>query len=97
MRRALLTLAAAVALAAPANAGAETPAVAPPVQVVPSAGLPPEVVDNRSNNNVHVIEHDGRFYMVFRTASIHLATTDATLYVVSSTDQVDWRFEGSFA
>lgn len=97
MRRALLTLAMAAALVGPAAAAAEIPAVAPPVTVVPSAGLPPQVVDNRSNNNVHVIEHAGRFYMTFRTAMWHIASTDTVLYVVSSTDQVHWRFEGSFA
>src|SRR5262245_23201531 len=53
-----------LALAAPSSAAAETPMVAPPETVVPSAGLPPEVVDNRSNNNVHVIRHRGRYYMV---------------------------------
>ena len=41
-----------------AVAGQAKPVVAPPVTVVPSDGLPPQVVDNRSNNNVHVIRHD---------------------------------------
>jgi hypothetical protein len=55
-----------------------------------------EVHDNRSNNNVHAIAHDGRIYMVFRTAKWHIASDDAALYVVSSRDQRHWRFEGSF-
>src|SRR5437763_2564260 len=72
------------------------PSVAPPITIVPSGGLPPQVVDNRSNNNVHVIRHDGRFWMVFRTAKWHIASEDCVLYVVSSRDQRHWRFEGKF-
>jgi len=79
-----------------AVAGQPKPVVAPPITVVPSDGLPPQVVDNRSNNNVHVIRHAGRIYMVFRTAKWHIASEDARLYVVSSRDQVHWRFEGAF-
>src|SRR5207248_10192117 len=40
--------------------------------------------------------HAGRIYMVFRTAKWHIASEDARLYVVSSRDQVHWRFEGLF-
>ena len=87
----------ALSLVVPAVASAqEAPALTPAVTVVPSDGLPPEVVDNRSNNNVHVISHAGRLYMVFRTAKWHIASEDAKLYVVSSRDQIRWRFEGAF-
>ena len=68
-----------------------------PVQVVPSAGLPAAVNDNRSNNNVHTVMHGDRLFMVFRTAKWHIASADAKLYVVSTTDQRHWRFEGEFA
>src|SRR5256886_10355681 len=71
-------------------------ALTSPVTVVPAAGLPPQVADNRSNNNVHVTMHRGRLYMVFRTAKWHIASDDAALYVVSTRDQVHWRFEGKF-
>src|SRR5204862_3525958 len=81
---------------AAAAASEAPPKVGPPITVVPSSGLPPQVVDNRSNNNVHVIRHDGRIYMVFRTAKWHIASDDAALYVVSSRDQRSWRFEGGF-
>jgi hypothetical protein len=33
-----------------------------PVTVVPSPGLPPQVTDNRSNNNVHVTMYRKRLY-----------------------------------
>jgi len=77
--------------------GSGAPSMSPPVQVVPSSGLPAEVRDNRSNNNVHTVLHGGRIFMVFRTAHWHLAASDARLYVVSSTDQRRWRFEGEFS
>src|ERR687888_51938 len=80
-----------------ARADAATPTYTPPVTVVPSSGLPPQVTDNRSNNNVHVIRHAGRYYMVFRTAKWHIASEDTVLYVVSSADERRWRFEGRFA
>jgi hypothetical protein len=73
------------------------PVVSPPVQVVPSTGLPSAVKDNSSNNNVHTVFHGDRLFMVFRTARWHIASNDAKLYVVSSPDQVHWRFEGVFA
>ena len=97
MRRVGVVLLATCLIAPVAARGTEPPpAVAPPTTVVPSAGLPPQVVDNRSNNNVHVIRHAGRVYMVFRTAKWHIASEDAALYVVSSRDQRHWRFEGKF-
>src|SRR5256884_7113777 len=96
MRRGLpLGIAVLAALAATAGvAAAAGPRVSAPTVVVPSAGLPPQVHDNRSNNNVHVVRHRGRFYMVWRTAKWHIASEDAVLYVVSSRDQRHWRFEG---
>ena len=98
MRRGLpLGIAVLAAMAATAaTAAAAPPRVSAPTVVVPSAGLPPQVHDNRSNNNVHVVRHRGRFYMVWRTAKWHIASEDAVLYVVSSRDQRHWRFEGSF-
>ena len=97
MRRAGALVATVLCLLVPAWAQAAAPTQTAPVTVVPSAGLPPQVADNRSNNNVHVISHRGRYYMVFRTAKWHIASDDAVLYVVSSRDQVHWRFEGRFA
>src|SRR2546428_11937443 len=91
-----LLLATCLAAPVPARAAEQPRVVTPPITVVPSAGLPPQVVDNRSNNNVHVIRHAGRIYMVFRTAKWHIASEDAALYVVSSRDQRRWRFEGKF-
>ena len=65
------------------------------VQVVPSDGLPPELVIQDANNNLDVIEVDGKVYLAWRTAPSHFASADAMLYVVSSTDEQTWHYETS--
>jgi len=85
-------------LAVPSTSrAAQVPTLSEPIQVVPSSGLPPQLKDNRSNNNVNTVWHAGRIYMVFRTAMWHIASSDTRLYVVSSADQIHWRFEGAFS
>ena len=96
MRMPALALVVVGILAFPAVAAAERVAVTPPVTVVPSAGLPPQVDVKRSNANLSVTRHGGRLYMVFRTAKWQIADQDAVLYVVSTKDQRHWRLEGSF-
>src|SRR5215471_2315342 len=45
-------------------------------RVVPSDGLPPEVVAQQANNNLDVVRHsDGRVYLAWRTAPSHFAGT----------------------
>jgi hypothetical protein len=83
-------------LACGSDALAVTPVMSAPVTVVPSAGLPPQLKLGRSNANLSVAEFGGRVYMVFRTAFWQIAGTNVRLYVVSSADQVHWRFEGAF-
>jgi hypothetical protein len=100
MRRGFLAavVAAAVALSAATAAGAAVPVPAQtaPVTVVPSAGLPPEVSVDRSNANLAVATFQDRLFLVFRTAKWQIADDNARLYVVSTTDQVHWRYEGVF-
>jgi hypothetical protein len=83
-------------LAVPASASASPVTMTPPVQVVPSAGLPPQVKVDRSNANLSVARFRHRIFLVFRTAKWQIADTNAHLYVVSSRDQRHWRFEGDF-
>jgi len=66
-------------------------------QVVPSEGLPDEVVPQISNNNLDIVWHDDRIFLAFRTAPSHFASPETVLYVVSTTDEQTWRFEGRFA
>ena len=89
--------------------GCGQPASTPPVpsqptpsfrdvrQVVPSAGLPPEVSPQVSNNNLDITWHDGRIFLAFRTAPTHFASSETVMYVVSSADEETWRFEGAFS
>lgn len=72
------------------------PGISPAIQVVPSAGLPPQVELMPANNNLDVAFHHGRYYLAFRTAPSHFASEKAKIYVVSSQDQENWDFEASF-
>ncbi|MCB9675761.1 MAG: hypothetical protein H6737_11625 [Alphaproteobacteria bacterium] len=72
------------------------PVLGEPVTVVPSPGLPPEIVPNNANNNLDVEEHDGRLWMAFRSAPTHFADTEVDLWVMSTADQVTWEYEGHF-
>lgn len=66
-------------------------------KVVPSEGLPSEVDLQNANNNLDVVMHQGRYYLGFRTAPTHFASPSTRLYIVSSTDQTNWRFEWSYS
>jgi hypothetical protein len=60
-------------------------------RIVPSPGLPLDVLT--SNNNLDVVRHGGRVYLAFRTAPDHFAGPDTRIHVVSSDDEVTWRTE----
>ena len=77
-------------LIAAACAAPGEPTLSDPVRVVPSSGLPAEVAPMNANNNLDVVRHDGRVYLAFRTAAVHFAGPEATLYLVSSTDEKTW-------
>ncbi len=64
------------------------------VAVVPGAELPAEVVLQQANNNLDVAWFDDRLYLAFRTAPDHFAGPEVEMYVVSSPDLADWRYEG---
>src|SRR5215813_12772954 len=90
----------ACALAAAACGGDQGPPtfMSPAVTIVPSAGLPSAIADQTSNNNLDVVKHtDGRFYLAFRTAPNHFASTSTVLYVVSSSDEQSWQLETQIA
>ena len=65
----------------------------PLVQVVPGPGLPAQVKCMRSNNNLDIIQFDGRIFLAFRTAPTHFAGTKTHMYVVSTRDQKTWDYE----
>ncbi|GAB4208885.1 MAG: hypothetical protein OHK0013_27760 [Sandaracinaceae bacterium] len=65
-------------------------------RIVPSDGLPPEAIAQASNNNLDVIRFEGRVYLAFRTGPSHYASPEVRLHLVSSEDELTWRFERTF-
>jgi len=74
----------------------DAPAFSPPVTVAPSGDLPAEVVSQTAHNNLDIAWFGDRLFFVFRTAPSHFAAAETVLYVVSTTDQKHWRYEGRF-
>ncbi|MFT3771839.1 MAG: hypothetical protein QM820_41050 [Minicystis sp.] len=105
MRLTQLPLAFAIALTACSNGEtldpvivkASEPILGEPVPVVPFGTPPAGVVTQPANNNLDVVEHDGRYFLAFRTAPSHFASDKTVLYVVSSTDQKSWTLEAEFS
>jgi len=69
------------------------PTLSEAVKVVPSSTLPDEVVCQQANNNLDIVKHNGRLFLAFRTAPSHFASEEATLYIMSTDDEVTWDFE----
>jgi hypothetical protein len=66
-------------------------------RIVPSDGLPAETPTMASNNNLDVIEHEGRVYLAWRTSPDHYAGPETVIHVVSSEDEITWEHEASYA
>src|SRR5262245_32681697 len=66
-------------------------------QVIPFDTPPDGVVTQDANNNLDVVEHDGRYSFGFRTAPSHFASDETVLYIVSSSDQEHWTLEAKFS
>ncbi len=80
----------------PVELGKHNVAVQSTRQVVPGAGFPAEVKTGQSNNNLDIVRFEGRLYFAFRTSKDHFASAETSLYVVSTTDELTWRFEAKF-
>ncbi len=65
--------------------------------VVPGPGLPMETPPGNSNNNLDVVRHDGRVYLAWRAAPDHFASASTRIFVVSSNDELTWRYEATFS
>jgi len=87
---ALLICSGATACRGAANA---KPTLSAAVKVVPSSTLPAKVVCQQANNNLDIVKHNGRLFLAFRTAPSHFASEQATLYVMSTVDELTWDFE----
>lgn len=75
---------------------ADGPAVGERLVVAPSGALPPEVESQTAHNNLDALWFDGRLWVSFRTAKFHYADADTRLYVVSTANLTEWRYEGEF-
>lgn len=62
-------------------------------KIIPSEQLPEGVKPMRSNNNIDLALHHGRYYVAFRTAPTHFASAKTRIYVISSTNMSTWRLE----
>ncbi len=62
-------------------------------QLIPSDKLPNEIKCMNSNNNLDAILFNDRYYVAFRTAPSHFASKKSKIYVISSLDFNNWRFE----
>jgi hypothetical protein len=71
--------------------------VGTPRPVVPGPAEAGGARGMRANNNLDVVDHDGRRYLAWRTGPTHFASEDVHLHVVSSGDGgPTWRHERSF-
>lgn len=62
--------------------------------VVPGPGSErPEVVSQKSNNNVAIEFFDNRIFLAFRTGPTHFASKKTRMYVISSVDGMNWDLE----
>jgi hypothetical protein len=66
-------------------------------EVVPGPGLPPEATVLDSNNNLDITQHDGRWFLAWRTAPSHFASADTLMHVASSEDRTSWTWEATVA
>jgi hypothetical protein len=66
-------------------------------RIVPSEGLPAEAPAQTSNNNLDVVRFGGRVYLAFRSGPYHFASPEVRIHVVSSEDEVSWRYEHTFS
>ncbi|MEZ4301463.1 MAG: sialidase family protein [Polyangiaceae bacterium] len=73
--------------------GVTEPVLGEPEILVPFASPPDGVVTQRSNNNLDIVVHEGRYFFAFRTAPSHFAGEKTVMYVVSSDDQQTWQLE----
>lgn len=68
-----------------------------PTVIAPSSLMPVEFVSQVAHNNLDVVWHADRLYAAIRTAPNHFASEDTMMYVVSSPDLQEWRYEGAVA
>ncbi len=65
-------------------------------QFIPSSSIPKNIHCKNSNNNIDLIQFNGRYYVAFRTAPTHFASKKTKLFIMSSADFKSWKYETEF-
>ncbi len=71
------------------------PTLGETVVEVPAAGLPVE--PNVANNNLAVLEVEGRTFLAWRTADTHFAGPEVQMHVISREGEGPWAWETTVA
>ena len=65
-------------------------------QFIPSDAIPKKIKCKNSNNNLDLVEFNGKYYCAFRTAPTHFASKKTKLFIISSADFITWKYETAF-
>lgn len=61
--------------------------------ITTGGSLPQQCKIQHSNNNLDLVKYKKKYYLAFRTAPTHFASSKTVMYVVSSTDLKQWQYE----
>lgn len=64
--------------------------------LIPGPNIPADLSLMSSNNNVDTVLFGGRYYLAFRTAPTHFASSKTRLIVLSSVDRSQWQKDTEF-
>lgn len=65
-------------------------------QFIPSNLIPQDIECKNSNNNLDLVQFNGKYYCAFRTAPTHFASKKTKLFIISSADFKTWNYETEF-
>ncbi len=65
-------------------------------QIVPGPAVPEGLTVMASNNNVDVVQFQGLYFMAFRTAPTHFASSRTRMVVLRSSDLNTWALDTAF-
>jgi hypothetical protein len=63
---------------------------------IPSKAIPSTIKCKNSNNNIDLVQFNGRYYCAFRTAPTHFASKKTKIFIISSDDFKNWKYETEF-
>lgn len=65
-------------------------------QFIPSDVIPKNIDCKNSNNNIDLVQFKDKYYCAFRTAPTHFASKKTKLFIISSSDFMNWKYETAF-